>query len=194
MKLRPLAVALLAVLAVGACKKNRPVETEPVPVATTDDAAARERARADSIAAAERMRAETERAERERTSARLREALTERIFFDYDSDALTSEAQRKLQAKAAILRANPRVTLAVEGHADERGSTEYNLALGQRRAESVRAFMAAYGIDGGRFETVSYGEERPLEEGSGESAWARNRRAEFEVTGGELAVVPPEMR
>ncbi|HLL81461.1 MAG TPA: OmpA family protein, partial [Longimicrobium sp.] len=95
-----------------------------------------------------------------------------------------------LRAKAEILRANPTVRIRVEGHADQRGSTEYNLALGQRRAEAVRAWLGAYGIDAGRVSTLSYGKERPLDDGSDEGALARNRRAEFAITGGQLVTAP----
>lgn len=116
------------------------------------------------------------------------------IFFEYDSDQLTSEAEARLRNKAAILRANDGVQVRVEGHADERGSTEYNLALAQRRAETVRNFLTGYGIDAGRVATLSYGKERPLVEGTGEAVWARNRRAEFVITGGSVSTIPPEVR
>jgi peptidoglycan-associated lipoprotein len=116
------------------------------------------------------------------------------VFFEYDSDQLTGEAEARLRTKAAIMRANPAVRIRVEGHADERGSTEYNLALGQRRSETVRSFLAGYGIDAGRVGTLSYGKERPMVEGTGEAVWARNRRAEFVVTGGDISTIPPEVR
>jgi peptidoglycan-associated lipoprotein len=125
--------------------------------------------------------------------ARSKEALAEIVFFQYDSDQLDPEAEDKLRAKAAIMRANPSVAIIVSGHADERGSTEYNLALGQRRAEAVKTFLDGYGIDGGRVSTISFGKERPLVEGSGEAVWARNRRAEFTVSGGEVSTAPPEV-
>ncbi|HET7230660.1 MAG TPA: OmpA family protein, partial [Longimicrobium sp.] len=96
--------------------------------------------------------------------------------------------------KAIVLRSNPGVRIRIEGHADQRGSTEYNLALGQRRAEAVRAYLVNLGIDGSRLATTSYGKERPLVEGDDEDAWARNRRAEFSVTGGQIVTVPPELR
>lgn len=196
MRLRQVAVLSLALLAFGACRKREAPPVAPPPA--TDDAAARarEQARADSIAAAERMRREAE--ERERAAAaevaRARETLTQVIYFEYDSDQLTSEAEDRLRTKAGILRANPSVQLRIEGHADERGSTEYNLALGQRRAESVKNFIVGYGIDGGRIATISYGEEQPAVEGTTESAWSRNRRAEFEVTAGQIGTVPSEVR
>ncbi|HET6765111.1 MAG TPA: peptidoglycan-associated lipoprotein Pal [Longimicrobiaceae bacterium] len=199
MKLRHAVAFTMLALAAGACRKKPVVSpnpgTSPADSAVT---AQQERQRADSIAMAERMRAERERAERERVerdraarenaTSGLRAALTERVYFDYDSDELTQAAEDLLQRKAAILRANPSVRLRIEGHADERGSTEYNLALGQRRAEAVRAYFGGYGIDGGRFTTVSYGKERPLVEGNDEDAWSRNRRAEFGIVSGELSV------
>jgi peptidoglycan-associated lipoprotein len=196
MKLRHAAALALIPLAMGACRK-RPPATTPGAGAGADSAAAAS-ARADSIRLEEeaRRRAEADRAdadrtererrERESTLGPVREALTEIIFFEYDSDEIRGEAEAKLRAKAEILRANPSVRLRIEGHADQRGSTEYNLALGQRRAEAVRAWLGAYGIDASRFTTLSYGKERPLDDGTEESALARNRRAEFAIVGGQL--------
>lgn len=203
MKLRHAVVcALIPLTALGACKK-RP-RTTPTPGVDTTAVTGSGVSAEDSIrmANAERERLERERAERERLdreriereTAGAREVLTEIIFFEYDSDEIGSEAQDILRLKAAVLSANPNVQLRIEGHADQRGSTEYNLALGQRRAEAVRAFMANYGIDPDRFTTVSYGKERQLVEGDDEEAWARNRRAEFAVIGGQVTVVPEELR
>jgi peptidoglycan-associated lipoprotein len=90
-----------------------------------------------------------------------------------------------------ILRANPGVQIRIAGHADERGSVEYNLALGMRRANAVREYLAGFGIDVSRFDTVSMGEDMPLDPASTEAAWARNRRAEFTVTGGGATLVLP---
>ncbi len=105
----------------------------------------------------------------------------ERIYFAFDDATLTAEAQRILRRKADYLRRNPGVGLRIEGHCDERGTSEYNLALGDRRAESVKSFLAGLGIDPSRLSTISYGEERPLDPGGDEAAWARNRRAEFQL-------------
>ena len=186
---RQLSALFLIVFAMGACKRRTPPEA-PTPAPVTDDAAMRERARADSIAAAEAAR---ERAAREAAAAmaRAREMLTDRVQFDYDSFELDPQAEERLRMKAEILRANPNIQLRVEGHADERGSTEYNLALGQRRAEAVRSFLGNYGIGTDRLSITSYGEEQPLVEGSNESAWAQNRRAEFTVTSGDITNPPP---
>ena len=163
-------------------------------MATADGSDAADRARADSIAAAERARREAEERDRAAGIARVREALADIVYFDYDSDDLTAEAEAKLRTKAAILRANPTLEIRVDGHADERGSTEYNLALSQRRAETVRDFLTGYGIAASRITTIPYGEERPRVEGTGEAVWAQNRRAEFAITGGQITVVPPEVR
>jgi len=184
---------LVASLWFSACRREPP--PEPQPTGPTAEELA-ERARRDSIAAAERARqdsiarAEAERAERMRASAAARATLEEMIFFDYDRSEIRSDAERVLRQKAEILRSSPAVQLRIEGHADERGSTEYNVALGSRRAESVRQYFSNFGLAGDRFSIVSYGEERPLVSEANESAWARNRRAEFVITAGADQIVP----
>ena len=104
-----------------------------------------------------------------------------RVQFEYDSANLTAQGRSALEANAAILAAHPSLSLEVQGHCDDRGTTEYNMALGQRRAESVRKVLTANGVAASRVSTVSYGEERPLQGGGSESAWAENRRAEFKT-------------
>jgi peptidoglycan-associated lipoprotein len=105
----------------------------------------------------------------------------DRIFFDFDKYDIRSDQRGTVEALAAWLETNPSVTLTVEGHADERGTREYNLALGERRANSVRDYLVALGTNPSRLTTVSYGEERPAVLGSNESAWAQNRRGVFVV-------------
>ena len=100
----------------------------------------------------------------------------DRVFFDTDRHELTSEAQLVLSKQAQWFAANPGATAVIEGHADERGTREYNLALGARRANSSRAFLIAQGVGGGRLRTVSYGKERPVALGSDPRAWSQNRR------------------
>lgn len=198
MKIRQAATLLLALSVLGACKKRTPAAA-PDPAADSAAVAAREQARADSIAAAdaERVRraplAESGvgAAEEARLAAN---TLTETVLFEYDSNELSAEAEEKLRAKAEILRANPGLQIQIEGHADARGSTEYNLALGQRRAETVRAFLTGYGIEEGRISTLSYGEEQPRVTGDEEDAYAQNRRAEFSVLSGEVVNVPSRGR
>ena len=102
------------------------------------------------------------------------------IFFEFDSSSLSTEAQTILKAKAEWMARNPHLNIIIEGHCDNRGTTEYNLALGERRAESVKRFMQDLGIADNRIRTISFGEERPLAPGNDEDAWAKNRRAHFE--------------
>jgi peptidoglycan-associated lipoprotein len=106
------------------------------------------------------------------------------VFFDYDRSEIRPDARAILDRKARLLREQPSVAIRIEGHADERGSTEYNLALGSRRADAVRAYLIAVGINASRLQSTTYGEARPLANGTGETAWSRNRRAEFVVTAG----------
>jgi peptidoglycan-associated lipoprotein len=101
----------------------------------------------------------------------------DRVFFALDRSDLGAEAQATLRRQAEWLSRNPAVTVVVEGHADERGTREYNLALGERRATAVRSFLTAAGVSGSRIRTVSFGKEKPAIVGSTETAWAQNRRA-----------------
>jgi peptidoglycan-associated lipoprotein len=158
-------------------------------------------ARADSIArlALERARADSVRAQVLRDDDAGGTATTEvpsgldpsraavvaePIHFDFDKADLTQESVSKLEAKLAVLRSAPRLELLIEGHCDERGSDEYNLALGNRRAAAARRYLVDHGVAEGRLAIVSYGEERPADPGHSEEAWAKNRRAEFVVTRG----------
>ena len=175
-----------------ACSRNEP-PAEPIPPTLPDTAGegarrAAEQARQDSI-----RRAEEARREAEAAAARARSILEEMVFFDYDDSNLRPDAQEALARKVAVLRANPNVTLRITGHADERGSIEYNLALGLRRANSVRDYLTGFGISASRFTTETMGEDRPLDPGSNESAWACNRRGEFSITGGADRLTAPGM-
>jgi len=105
----------------------------------------------------------------------------DRIFFEFDKSRLTGEGQDTVEKLAAWMQTYPEVTLTLEGHADERGTREYNLALGDRRANAVRSYLEALGVDGGRVSVISYGNEQPAVVGSNEFAWSRNRRAVFVV-------------
>jgi len=107
----------------------------------------------------------------------------DRVFFDTDRHELTSEAQYVLSKQAQWFAANPGTTAVIEGHADERGTREYNLALGARRANSARAFLIGQGVEGDRLRTVSYGKERPVGLGSDAQAWSQNRRSVTVVAG-----------
>ena len=101
----------------------------------------------------------------------------DRVFFAYDSYSLAASAQATLNKQAKWLKANPSVAIAGEGHADERGTREYNLALGDRRASSVKDYLMSQGISSNRISTISYGKERPVKSGSNDTAWAQNRRS-----------------
>ncbi|RMH18300.1 MAG: hypothetical protein D6701_06555 [Gemmatimonadetes bacterium] len=196
MTIRSLIVpAMAASLLLAACKKEPP-PPPPAPTGPTPeeiaaqrraDSIRRERERQDSIRRAEEE-ARRREAERQRRIREARETLTEMVFFDFDESAIKPSEERKLRAKVDILRANPSIRLRLDGHADERGSTEYNLALGARRAEAVKEFFVGFGLDASRFTTQSFGEERPLVNRSDEEAWAQNRRVEFHITAGEIGV------
>lgn len=103
------------------------------------------------------------------------------IHFDYDKSFIRADAKPVLEKVAAYLKGNPAARLLVEGHCDERGTPEYNMALGERRAESARSYLVSLGITASRLSTVSFGEEKPVDPGHSEEAWAKNRRAHFVV-------------
>ena len=107
--------------------------------------------------------------------------MQEDIYFEFDKSTLTPAAQDNLMRKAEWLRENPDATVTIGGHCDDRGTNEYNLALGDRRAESAKAFLVDLGIDASRLTTISYGEERPVDPRNNEEAWAKNRRGHFVV-------------
>jgi peptidoglycan-associated lipoprotein len=104
------------------------------------------------------------------------------IYFGFDDYTLTSEAQSTLTAMAEGMKASKSAVVQLEGHCDERGTVEYNLALGERRAQSVKNFLTQLGVEAARLSTISYGEEKPVSQGHAEDSWAKNRRAEFVVT------------
>ena len=108
----------------------------------------------------------------------------DRVYFDLDSYSVRAEAQPRLDAQAAWLARYPQVTVRIEGNADERGTREYNLALGARRAEAVRTYLIQRGVPAGRIDTISFGKERPIAEGSNEGAWAQNRNAHTAIVSG----------
>jgi peptidoglycan-associated lipoprotein len=169
-------VVLFAVLGImmGACSKKQPpaapTPQTPPPVQTQPPAPPSTPVRDD-------------RAEREAEMRRLTAVLEQMVFFDYDESTIRVDAQEALAAKVPVLRGNPAIRIRIEGHADERGSVEYNLALGMRRANAVRDYLVGFGLDAARFDTFSFGEDRPLVQGSTEAAWSQNRRAEFRVSG-----------
>ena len=116
------------------------------------------------------------------------------VFFDYDQAEIRADARETLEAKLPLLTANPGLRLRIAGHTDSRGADEYNLALGSRRASTVKTFLTERGIDASRIEIVSFGEERGTCAEEEESCWSRNRRAEFEVTAGGDNLALPNAR
>jgi peptidoglycan-associated lipoprotein len=192
-------IALLAtstlVVAAAACKKTPPAPAPtPTPGQRGPDQDSLRRARAEEAArqaaAEEARRKAAEDAARDAAArdaanaASVRTTLLAAVHFDFDQSDLRPDERALLDAKIPILQANSGVTIRIAGHTDERGSDEYNLALGQRRAAVVKAYLVQRGISATRVETVSYGEERPAAQGADEGAWAQNRRAEFEITAG----------
>ena len=183
-----LIMALLVAFSISACAKKK-ISSEPA--TTSRDEEARKRAEEERQRELERQKALKEedlKEERlgegtaaERTVSARTVFENEDIYFEFDSIRLTPEAQELLTKKAAWLRANSAARVIIEGHCDNRGTNEYNLALGEGRAQSARAFLADLGINASRLKTISYGEERPIDRAQTEEAWARNRRAHFVI-------------
>ena len=200
-RLAPLLVLTTAAV-LTACPR-RPAAPPPTPTVNQDsiDAANRardslaalERARADSLAALDRARQDSI-ANAQRSLTEARSAITAVILFDYDKSDLTDDARAKLDAKVPVLNANPALRIRVAGHTDARGSDEYNLALGQRRASAAKRYLTQRGVDAGRIDVISYGEERPVAQGDDEGAYSQNRRDEFEIVAGGDAIVPAAAR
>lgn len=182
-------------IATAACGKKDP-EVQPGPVpsqGTNQDSIARaredsiRRARfvADSIAAANAAR--NDGASRETLLAELSQV----IHFAYDAFTIASDDMAALDRKAAILQANPNVRIRITGHCDERGSDEYNLALGMNRATAAKEYLVSRGVDPSRIDVASLGREVPADPSSNEAAWASNRRDEFAVTAGGQTLMAP---
>ena len=141
--------------------------------------AAAEKAKMEEMAkqkAIEEEQLRQEEAERDKLAA-IEEFINNDINFAFNCSALTSESQFVLKQKAEWLDANPDASVTIEGHCDERGTNEYNLALGDRRAQSAKVFLVELGVGESRLNTISYGEERPIDNGHNEQAWTKNRRA-----------------
>lgn len=189
-------VATAASLVLVACSKQQPPVTDPAAesapaAAATDVASATEAApvNQDSLAA-EQARLEAERiaqerarleAERARLEQLINQIMSEDVYFDFDRSELTEKAKELLAQVGELLIKEERFTITIEGHTDARGTEDYNFTLGAKRAMKVKEFLAAYGIDGKRMESVSYGKEAPKVEGASEEAYSQNRRANFRV-------------
>lgn len=179
-------LAMLLVLGVS-CAKKQVTTAEPGMEMTAEEAAAQQAAEDEAAAReAERLRQEREARYRAEAAEMSAEALRQRfeeenVHFDFDKYVLTPQAMMVLDEKAVYLRDNRRVRVLIEGHADERGTNEYNLALGDRRANSAKNYLIKSGVDASRFTTISYGEEQPLCNQRNESCWTKNRRAQFRI-------------
>ena len=184
---------------------ERPVIAAPRPIdaAVVVDTRAADlaRARQDSIDRANRMRQDSieaanrrlqaERDAAARALADARSLLNAPVYFDYDKSEIRDDAKQALDSKLGLLRANPAMRIRIEGNTDSRGSNEYNVALGLRRANAARRYLVSQGIDNARFDVVSYGEERPVDQGTTDEAYAKNRRDDFVITvGGDNITVP----
>jgi len=165
MKLKYLApILLLALLALASCAKKKPIEERPVtpqPQTTKDTT----------------TKPETP----ETPKHTLQESQFRTVYFDFDRYNLRPDAKAALDADYALLRDFPDVIVKIEGHCDERGTVEYNLSLGEKRAKAAMDYLSGLGISSSRLSIISYGKERPAVAGSGESAWSKNRRCEFRV-------------
>lgn len=167
-------VLCLPLFLVAACATQKPAQEEPALARSTPVAAAK----------TEPVPAST------RDAVAQVVANLKRVHFLFDSPSMTDDSRNALLENAKILAAHPAIRVEIEGHCDERGTTEYNLALGDRRAEAVRKYLVTSGVAASRVRTISLGKEKPLSEGHGESVWAQNRRAEFRVVAlNDLSVV-----
>jgi peptidoglycan-associated lipoprotein len=180
----PTLAVIAAALAAAACGKKQPPAQPPAPQPAPPPAAGGPNQ--DSLMRAQRT-ADSLAAESQRMAAAVaaaRNTITAPVYFDLDKSDLTEQAKAVLDAKAPILSANPGLQIRIAGNCDARGSDEYNLALGQRRAATVKRYLTDHGVDGARVDLISYGKERPAVEGDSEDAYAKNRRDEFEITAG----------
>ncbi|MEL6348436.1 MAG: peptidoglycan-associated lipoprotein Pal [Myxococcota bacterium] len=159
---------LCSFLACAACKKTPPL---PATTNTTTDAA---------VEATEDTQEE---------AVETMKANFQRVYFDFDASDLNTDSKDALSKNANIMRRFPDIRIEVQGHADQQGTTDYNLALGQKRADSVERFLIDRGVAPSRIRTVSYGEEKPLDSNDSEFAYSKNRRAEFRVLTGQTSKV-----
>jgi peptidoglycan-associated lipoprotein len=181
-----LLLAMTGLMLFVACAETEVQPTTPdapdAQITTDQDAEMMEKdAAAEEADLEAEQRAIEEEAIRKEQEAARNMFISEDIYYDYDDASLKADAQTVLQRKAVWLRNNPDVTVLIEGHCDERGTTEYNLALGDRRANSAKTFLLDMGIASSRLRTISYGEEMPVDRGHNEAAWAKNRRAHFTI-------------
>ena len=172
-----LPLILLAMLFTASCTKKM-VKTEPAPAAQSEVPKASDRS---AVKADQDGQQQEDRLRAEAGEAAGTAFVEENIYFTFDSAILSDQARYILNSKADYLRTYPGVMVTVAGYCDERGTEAYNIALGERRAKSVKDFLVNLGISTNRLNTVSYGEERPVAMGHDEASWAKNRRAQFVI-------------
>ena len=173
-------LALSLVLSSVACKKKAPQVAPPAPAPVEQPAPPQPAPTKDVQEGFPQQ--EPERAPIAEDAAALNaQGVLKTIYFDYDKSDLSDTSRATLRANADWLKANAKWNAVIEGHCDERGTIEYNLALGQRRANAVRDYLVSLGVPVANLRVVSYGEERPTDNGHTEAAWAKNRRAESKV-------------
>ncbi|MCF8106321.1 MAG: peptidoglycan-associated lipoprotein Pal [Desulfohalobiaceae bacterium] len=182
---------VLAALVLGSGCAKKQVDSQPSDLQAEtageqagETAMEREAAEEEALSEAEEYRLrQAEAAQREaEAEEESREAMREIIYFAFDSYELSPEAREALKEKAEVLENNPGIDLLIEGHCDERGTEEYNLALGERRARAAYEYLVLLGISPDRLSIISFGEEKPLDPGHTEEAWDKNRRAQFRIT------------
>ena len=192
------AFACLFLLFVTSCAEKEVQVSETIQPTAEEQAAIEAQKVKDAKEAAEKVRLEELRAEQRaveaarqtklqkeamarQLAAKVSQFETTAIYFAFDKANLTAESEDILKGKAGYLQNNPSYSLVIEGNCDERGTNEYNLALGERRAHSAKKFLKALGISGDRISTISYGEEKPVDSGHNEAAWTKNRRDDFRL-------------
>lgn len=178
-----LAIACSALFLMTSCATQKEATVEEVTPAPAGPSEAEIQAarEVEEKAAQERMVQEERRKEEALVRQEMQDFESDHIYFGFDKSELTAEARDVLVKKAEYLKRNPNYAVRIDGNCDERGTNEYNLALGERRAHAAMDFLATLGVPEDRMSTLSYGEEKPLDSGSGEDAWARNRNDQFNL-------------
>ncbi len=168
---KPILLALIGALVISGCAKPH----------ATDDMESVPKPSSDIASASQTTSAEPAATDIQPVQPADIQVVLDQVYFTYDQSTLSEQARDTLATNAALLLTAPKLKVSIEGHCDNRGSDEYNLALGERRAQSVRAYLESLGIAPERLVTISYGEEMPIETAYTEMAWAKNRRAEFKM-------------
>jgi len=167
-----IAVVLVLTTACAQQASMRPAESPPETTGASEGTDER-------MSVGEYMDKEKERERLAREGEMVAESALQTIHFDFDRSFIRDDAKATLKQNAEWLKGHPDVVIQIEGHCDERGTNQYNLALGQRRADSTKNYLVSLGVNGDRMLTITYGEEKPVDPGNNETAWSKNRRAEF---------------